>query len=181
MNEWEKVLYSVARKDEELGPLLKEALDKLNVSITEFAERSDLSESILYKISSGHRENVHLQNFQEIVQTLKQVEQGREHDEREFAVITNRESLERIQNYREIDGMKVRLREYPSSTVEEAIRQSILAERDGVDAIVCGPITAYTVEAIVYTPVIGLDVSAEQVEHAVETALEKTSDYEVES
>jgi len=62
---------------------------------------------------------------------------------------------------------------YPSATVEEALKQSILAERDGVDAIICGPITAYTIEDILYTPVIGLDVSSEQVQNAVETAIKK--------
>jgi predicted transcriptional regulator len=68
---------------------------------------------------------------------------------------------------------KVSINGYPSATVEEALKQSILAERDGVDAIICGPITAYTIEDILYTPVIGLDVSADQIEKAVETAVKK--------
>jgi predicted transcriptional regulator len=178
MHQWEQVLYSVVNPDSEFGATLDEALDELNLSVTEFSEQSGVSESVLYKATSGHRENIQLENFETILRTLKRLEQGREAGEREIAIITNRESLEQIRSRLIVEDVEVTLREYPSSTIEEAIKQSILAERDGVDAIICGPITAYTLENIVYTPVIGLEISSEQVEKAIRLALEKTADIE---
>lgn len=175
MHTWERILYSVVDPDSDLGKTLSGAFDELNVSVAEFSDRTELSESLLYKITSSHRTNIQLDNFRTIVQELKRLEQGRVDDERAVALISNREALEQIRDRQTVDGVEVVVRAYPSSTVEEAIRQSILAERDGVDAIICGPITAYTIEEIVYTPVIGLDVTNEQIENALKLAVEKTA------
>ena len=177
MHTWERILYSVVNPDSELSETVSEAFNELNISVSEFSEETGISESLLYKITSGHRTNIQLDNFQHIVQELKRLEQGRNSQERSVAIISNRESLEHIRSYLTIDGYRVDLREYPCSTIEEAIRQSIIAERDGVDAIICGPITAYTIEDIVYTPVIGLDITNEQIEQAIETAVEKTASH----
>jgi len=174
MHEWERIMYSVVNPDESLGEAISDSFDSLNMSVAEFAERTSLSKSFLYKITSGHRDNIQLENFRAIVRGVKGVEQGQDPNERTVAVITNRESLERLRTHRTVGGIDVVLQDYPSSTVEEAIRQSILAERDGVDAIICGPITAYTIEEIVYTPVIGLDITADQVDGAIATAVKKT-------
>jgi len=174
MHIWEQILHSVVNPDRDLGRALSDAFDELNVSVAEFSEGSGVSESLLYKITSGHRTNIQLDNFRRIVQEVKRLEQGRNPSERSVALITNRESLEQVPNRFVVGDITVALEAYPSSTVEEAIRQSILAERDGVDAIICGPITAYTIEEIVYTPVLGLDVTNEQVEQAIELAVKKT-------
>lgn len=172
MKTWERLLYSVADDDEQFDQVLKEALDELGLSVSEFCERGDLSESTIYKIVSGHRQNIQLDNFRSILTAVKRIEQG-EVGERSIAVITKRESLQEIRNTIELGDQEISIQGYPSATVEEALKQSILAERDGVDAIICGPITAYTIEDILYTPVIGLDVSATQIQDAVETAVKK--------
>lgn len=174
MRQWETVLYGVVDRDEDFGELLESSLDELNVSVSEFCEGTELSESTVYKIVAGHRENVQLENFRRIVESLKRHERGRDVDERAVAVITNRESLEEIRDEMVVDGYEVSLVGYPCSTVEEAIRQGIIAERDGVDAVICGPITAYTIENVLHTPVIGLDVSADQIVTAIETAVKRT-------
>lgn len=173
MREWEAVLFTAAEQDTEIGPVVQRALDELNVSVPEFCEGTELSESTMYKIISGHRTNVQLENFGRIVRRIRRLEQGAETNQRTIGVITNRESFERVRNRLDIGDMEVRLKGYPSATVEEAIRQSILAERDGVDAIICGPITAHTVENLIHVPVVGLSVSAEQIIDAVEIALNK--------
>lgn len=173
MHCWERVLYSVITQDEALGDALEEALDDLNVPVSEFCGEAGISESTMYKIMSGHRENIQIQNFKSIVVALRRLEQDQDPGERSVAVITNRESLENTKNRMQVRGYEVTLHGYPCSTVEEAIRQSILAERDGVDSIICGPITAYTVENIVHIPVVGLDVRPDQVKNAVETAINK--------
>mgnify|MGYP000383304305 CR=1 FL=1 len=176
MHQWERVLYSTVNPNEEFGSVLESCLDELNVSVPELCKGTDLSESTVYKIVSGHRENIQLTNFREIVTALKRLEQGRDIDERVIAIITNRESLEGVRNEITVDGHDIFLEGYPCSTVEEAIKQGIIAERDGVDAIICGPITAYTIENIIHTPVVGLDVRSEQIWEAVETIVQKTTD-----
>jgi predicted transcriptional regulator len=174
MTYWEQILYSTVNPDSEFGTVLSRVLDELNIPVSEFADHSGISESLLYKITSGHRTNVQLENFKRIVQHVKRLEHGHDDGDRTVAVITNRESLEPVQNRMTVGDYTVQLQEYPSSTVEEAIRQSIVAEREGVDAIICGPITAYTLENIVYTPIIGLDVTTDQIERAIKLAVSKT-------
>lgn len=174
MNQWETVLYSVVSRNKEFGDALERSLDELNMSVPEFCADSDLSESTVYKILSGHRDNIQLENFRRILRTLKRLEQGRGVDERAVAVITNREALEQVRDEITVDGYEISLRGYSSATVEEAIRQGIIAERDGVDAIICGPITAYTIENIIHTPVIGLSIRSEQIREAVETVIRRT-------
>lgn len=172
MKQWEQLLYAVADENNRFDEALEETLDELGLSVPEFCDRADLSESTIYKIVSGHRRNVQLTNFRRIVTAVKQIEQGAA-GERSIAVITKRESLEHIRSTIEIDNKEITINGYPSTTVEEALKQSILAERDGVDAIICGPITAYTIEDILHTPVIGLDVSSDQIQNAVKTAVKK--------
>lgn len=174
MNQWETVLYAVVNRNKEFGEALEQSLDELNVSVPKFCADSELSESTVYKVLSGHRENIQLQNFRQIIWTLKRLEQGRRVDERAIAVITNREALEGVRDEITVDGYNITLQGYPSATVEEAIRQGIVAERDGVDAIICGPITAYTIENIIHTPVIGLSIRSGQIREAVETVVRRT-------
>ena len=53
----------------------------------------------------------------------------------------------------EVEGRHVRVREYPATTVEDAIIASVRAERDGGIAIVCAPIVSSTIERIVDIPI----------------------------
>lgn len=173
MRQWEEMLHSAVEPESSLDEAFETSLEELNVTVSEFCEHSNLPESTVYKIKSGHRNNVQLDSFIEIIHTLKRIENDQEPLEKAIAVITNRESLEDVPNQMDFKDQLVSVHGYPSSTVEEAIRQSILAEKDGVNAIVCGPITAYTIEEIVHVPVIGLDVSQQQVSEAINTALGK--------
>jgi predicted transcriptional regulator len=52
-----------------------------------------------------------------------------------------------------VGGRTVKIREYPISTVEDAIIAAVRAERDGALAIVCAPIIAVTVKKILRIPV----------------------------
>jgi predicted transcriptional regulator len=176
MDQWEHVLYSVVQSDKELGDVINSAFQELNISISEFCTQTGMSESTVYKITSGHRDNIQLDVFRKLVSSIRQIEQGQAHDERTVAVISNRKALEGMRTRQEINGMTIRIKGYPSATVEEAIRQGILAERDGVNAIICGPITAYTIEEVEYTPVLGLDITSEQINDALTLAIEKTVD-----
>jgi len=51
------------------------------------------------------------------------------------------------------NGTTVLVKEYPVSTVEDAIIAAVRAERDGALGVVCAPIVAPTVEKILSIPV----------------------------
>jgi predicted transcriptional regulator len=47
----------------------------------------------------------------------------------------------------------VHIREYPVSTIEDAIISAVIAERDGALGVVCAPMVATTVEKILEIPI----------------------------
>ncbi|MBR7124903.1 MAG: hypothetical protein IKC93_08605, partial [Candidatus Methanomethylophilaceae archaeon] len=53
----------------------------------------------------------------------------------------------------EFEGHIVRLREYPVSTVEDAIIAALRAEKDGALGVICAPIVTPTIERILTIPV----------------------------
>ena len=53
----------------------------------------------------------------------------------------------------EVDGQTVRLREYPVSTIEDAIIAAVHAEKDGALGVICAPIVTPTIERILTIPV----------------------------
>ena len=61
--------------------------------------------------------------------------------------------LENLPKSVDMDGLTVNIREYPVSTVEDAIIAAVRAERDGALAVVCAPIVAPTIEKILSIPV----------------------------
>jgi predicted transcriptional regulator len=52
-----------------------------------------------------------------------------------------------------IEGKEILIREYPATSIEEALIAAIHAERDGALALVCAPIVSPTVEKILRIPV----------------------------
>jgi predicted transcriptional regulator len=66
----------------------------------------------------------------------------------------------------------VRVKEYPASTMEDAIIAAVKAERDGALALVCAPIVAPTVEQIVRIPV-SVVVPKDSMVRAIEMAASK--------
>jgi predicted transcriptional regulator len=75
-------------------------------------------------------------------------------DESRFiAVIAGTTVVENLPRTMDLDGMTVGIREYPVSTVEDAIIAAVHAERDGALGVVCAPIVAPTVEKILSIPV----------------------------
>ena len=70
-----------------------------------------------------------------------------------IAVIASHQVLQTLEHDTEVDGQLVRLREYPVSTVEDAIIAAVRAERDGALGVVCAPIVTPTIERIITIPV----------------------------
>jgi len=68
----------------------------------------------------------------------------------------------------------VKVKEYPATTIEEAIIAAVKAEKDGAVAVVCAPIVAPTIEKILSVPV-SVIIPSDSLIRAIEIAAEKSS------
>ncbi len=134
--------------------LAKTIKQRLGLSIGEFSVRSGIPASTLYKILSGERDP-NLRTFRRILNTIKEVEAKDHPKKRKFiAIIGMRGVLDEIEQMTITAGTEtIDIREYAVTGIEEAIVESIQAERDGAAALVCAPIVSSTVEKVVTIPV----------------------------
>ena len=130
---------------------LKDVLENdLNMTVNEFCRETGVSQSTMYKILEEKREP-NLRTVRMIIKGIKLLETN--HSDDYIAVIASHIVFENLEKRIEVNGRNVILKEYPVSTVEDAIIAAVRAERDGALAIICAPIVAPTVEKIVSIPV----------------------------
>jgi predicted transcriptional regulator len=138
--------------DEELKSTLNKVIKDLGFTVTKFAEVSGVSLSTLYKIISGEREP-NLKTLREILKAVRRLE-GTTKKGDLIAVVAARPVLDKItERSMVIEGRNITIREYPATSVEDALIAAIHAERDGALALVCAPIVSPTVEKILRIPV----------------------------
>ena len=159
---WGYVLRGVVT--DEFDERLSEALDNHNLTIEEFATRYNISESTLYKITSGHRTNFGVDTLRKIIEGL-QNEEG--YAESTIGLITTRGACDRAPTRTEIDDVVYHIKPLPAHSIEEEIIKGVRAEREGVDGLVCGPIAASTLEQVVDIPVGGLQFDDTLVEESI--------------
>lgn len=143
----------LAAGTDEFGDRLEEAIGRQNMSVKEFADEHDISESTLYKITSGKRINFGVQTLHEIVRALRS-EEG--YDRPTIGLITTRDASDRAPTEVTVDGSTYYVKPLPANTIEEEIIKGVNAQKSGIDAILCGPIAATTIEQVVDVPVGGL-------------------------
>ncbi len=124
--------------------------DELNMSLNEFCQISGISQSTMYKILEDKREP-NLRTVRQVIKSLKILMEPE--DSHFIAVIAFTTVLENLPKSIDMDGLTVSVKEYPVSTVEDAIIAAVRAERDGALAVVCAPIVAPTIEKILSIPV----------------------------
>lgn len=124
--------------------------DELNMSLNEFCQLSGISQSTMYKILEDKREP-NLRTVRQVIKSLKILMEPE--DSHFIAVIAFTTVLENLPKSIDMDGLSVNVREYPVSTVEDAIIAAVRAERDGALGVVCAPIVAPTIEKILAIPV----------------------------
>jgi len=73
-----------------------------------------------------------------------------------------------------VGDRKVKIKEYPANSFEEAIISSVRAEREGAVALVCAPIVSPTIEKIVSIPIVTIIPKRDMME-AIEVAVRKSS------
>lgn len=124
--------------------------DELNMSLSDFCQVSGISQSTMYKILEDKREP-NLRTVRQVIKSLKIIMEPE--DSHFIAVVANTIVVENLPKSIDLDGLTVSIREYPVSTVEDAIIAAVRAEREGALGVVCAPIVAPTVEKILAIPV----------------------------
>jgi predicted transcriptional regulator len=71
-----------------------------------------------------------------------------------------------------VEERLITIKEYPATSIEEAIVAAVRAERDGAVAIVCAPITCPTIEKILHIPVTKI-IPKSSLEDAIDLAARK--------
>ncbi len=155
--------------DEKLREAMKEALSELGLSAREFSRISNIPQSTLYKILSGHREP-NITTLRQIIKTIRHIEGS---DGGFIAIIAARPVLDEIGETKMRIGDKLlTLREYSATNMEEAIIAAVRAEREGAAALVCAPIVSPTVEKLLSIPVATI-IPKDSMTHAITIAARK--------
>lgn len=146
--------------------------EDLEMSIHEFCSRTGISQSTIYKIMQEEREP-NLRTVRRIIYAVRKLEN---HPGGNFiAVIASRPVLNTIvERIVRIGEKNVRVKEYPATTIEEAIIAAVNAEKDGAIAVVCAPIVAPTIEKLLTVPVTVIIPKSSMLK-AIEDAAEKSA------
>lgn len=108
---------------------LKTVLDEeLKMTINEFSRLSGISQSTMYKILEDKREP-NLRTVRNIIKAVKALSDPASEDF--IAIIASHQVTKTLPKSINSDGREIFLREYPVSTVEDAIVAAVKAERDG--------------------------------------------------
>jgi predicted transcriptional regulator len=142
----------------------------LRISVRELSAKSGIAQSSLYKILHGQR-SPNISTLRAVVHALRLFEQSS--DGEFIGLIAARPVLDTVQERNaEVDNHRIRVREYPVHTMEDAIVAAVRAEREGATAIVCAPIVSSIIEQLVHIPVATI-IPRGSVQRAIELAARK--------
>lgn len=165
---WHQVMVKAGTS--EFGNALESALNSNDLSIKEFAAKYNISESTLYKITSGERQNFGVEKLHTIITALRK-EEG--YNRPTIGLITTRDACDRTPTEIASNGKTYQIKPLPAHTIEDEIIKGVNAEKDGIDAILCGPIAATTIEQIVDVPVGGLQFDRELMVDSIESLIHR--------
>ena len=167
----DRLMRAALVSDEEFVASLNDLLKHdLRISVRELSEKSGIAQSSLYKIMHGKR-SPNLSTLRAIIHALRQLYHVG--DEAFIGLIAARSVLESVEErMTDVEGHRMRVREYPVHTMEDAIVAAVRAEREGAIAIVCAPIVSSVIEQIVRVPVATI-IPKESVQAAIELAAKK--------
>ena len=157
--------------DAKFRDALHAVLEDLGWTAKELSKKAGISPSTLYKIMNEER-SPSLEILRKILRAIREAE-GLRAGSFIALIVTRRVLDEVVERSVEIDDESVRIREYPASTVEDAIVSAIRAERDGAIAVVCAPIVSPTIEKILDIPIATI-VPRDSVTEAIKLAAKKS-------
>ncbi len=157
--------------DQKFRTTLHEVLHDLGWTAKELSKKAGISPSTLYKIMNEDR-SPSLEILRKMLRAVREAE-GLRSGSFIALIVTRRVLDEVVERTVEIEGETVRVREYPASTVEDAIVAAVRAEQDGAVAVVCAPIVSPTVEKILDIPIATI-VPRDSVTEAIKLAAKKS-------
>jgi predicted transcriptional regulator len=157
--------------DEKFREALHEILESLGWTIQELSKKAEISPSTLYKILNEDR-TPSLDVLRKMLGAVREAE-GLTAGSFIALIVTRRVLDEVVERSVQIGDETVKIREYPASTVEDAIVSAIRAERDGAVAVVCAPIVSPTIERILDIPIATI-VPKDSVTEAIKLAARKS-------
>ena len=173
MDRANRLIRASMESDAAFRTALGEVLDSLGMTVQDLSRKSGISPSTLYKIANEDR-TPSLDILRRLVRSIKEVEGLKAGNF--IALIVTRQVLDEVvERTIKIGDETVRIREYPASTVEDAIVAAIRAERDGAIAVVCAPIVSPTIEKILNIPIATI-VPKDSVTEAIKLAARKSRD-----
>jgi len=173
MDRANRLIRASMESDAAFRTALGEVLDSLGMTVQDLSRKSGISPSTLYKIANEDR-MPSLDILRRLVRSIKEVEGLKAGNF--IALIVTRQVLDEVvERTIKIGDETVRIREYPASTVEDAIVAAIRAERDGAIAVVCAPIVSPTIEKILNIPIATI-VPKDSVTEAIKLAARKSRD-----
>jgi predicted transcriptional regulator len=171
MDKTRSLLSAAMESDHKFRATLHEVLDDLGWTAKEFSKKAGISPSTLYKIMNEDR-SPSLEILRKMMRAVREAE-GLRSGSFIALIVTRRVLDEVVERTVEIEGETVRVREYPASTLEDAIVAAIRAEQDGAVAIVCAPIVSPTIEKILDIPIATI-MPRDSVTEAIKLAAKKS-------
>jgi predicted transcriptional regulator len=156
--------------DQRFREALHEVLESLGWTVQELSKRAGVSPSTIYKITNEQR-SPSMEVLRKILKAIRKAE-GLTAGNFIALIVTRRVLDEVVERSVQIGDETVKIREYPASTVEDAIVSAIRAERDGAVAVVCAPIVSPTIERILDIPIATI-VPKDSVTEAIKLAARK--------
>ena len=173
MDRVNRLIRASMESDNAFRTALSEVLDSLGMTIQDLSRKASISPSTLYKIANEDR-TPSLDVLRRLIKSIREVEGLKAGNF--IALIVTRQVLDEVvERTIKIGDETVRVREYPASTVEDAIVSAIRAERDGAIAVVCAPIVSPTIEKILDIPIATI-VPKDSVTEAIKLAARKSRD-----
>lgn len=165
------LLKAAMESDEKFRTALREVLESLGWTVQDLARKADVSPSTIYKITHEERAPS-LDVLRKMITAVREAE-GLRAGSFIALIVTRRVLDEVVERSVQIGSETVKIREYPASTVEDAIISAIRAERDGAIAVVCAPIVSPTIERILDIPIATI-VPKDSVTEAIKLAAKKS-------
>jgi len=169
---WKQLLYAIVDDTNHFADILKLVSQELNLSLKDLAEKANIPISTMYKLSSAEPDT-RLSTFKKLITFVREEEKKTQLKGKVVGLITSRDVLDEFGNQIEIDGEIISIREYLANTIEEEIILGVRAVREGVKAIICGPVAANTLKKILEIPVIGIAFKKESLIEAIKKAQPK--------
>jgi predicted transcriptional regulator len=165
---WYQVLISAGT--EKFGDKLEQNIRRQNMTVKEFAKKYEISESSIYKITSGETINFGVETLRKIIEGLKN-EEG--YNRPTIGLITTRSACDRVPSELTVNDTTYNIKPLPANSIEEEIIKGVNAEKDGIEAILCGPIAATTIEEVVNVPVGGLHFDEKLMTESLESLIQR--------